>query len=63
VLATALLSSDASFRGKFKNILYSCKTFNDLRLYGGRDIAEEKRKLLESISTCLIELKFNEKTA
>jgi hypothetical protein len=63
VLTTALFSSDLAFKNKFKNILYNCKTFAELKKYGGKDISEEKDKLVESISNCLIELKFNEATA
>lgn len=52
-----------SFRKKFKTILYNCKTFNELKKYGGKDITEEREKLTKSIFACLIGLRFNEQTA
>lgn len=63
VLTSTLFGTDQAFKNKFKNILYNCKTFIELKRYGGKDIFEERNKLVESISNCLIGLKFNEKTA
>jgi hypothetical protein len=63
VLTSTLFGSDQAFKNKFKNILYNCKTFNELRKYGGKDIVEERNNLVKSISTCLIALKFNENIA
>ena len=58
-LTHPLFAGEQNFRNKFRTILYNCKTFNELKKYGGEDISVERKELTSSNSKCLISLKFD----